>query len=145
MTRPTTAAPRQRRPDLAGVKVLVVDDDPDARALVRRILVNCNADVATAASAPEALDLLAADRPDVLVSDIGMPDMDGYDLIRQIRATTNDDGHAQLPAIALTAFARAEDRTNALAAGYQSHLAKPVEPAELIAVVASLAGRTVTR
>jgi signal transduction histidine kinase/ActR/RegA family two-component response regulator len=151
-TRPATAA-RPRRVDLTGVKVLVVDDDADARALVRRILVNCRAEVATAASAPEALDLLAADRPDVLVSDIGMPDMDGYELIRKVRAdhhghrngNPDHDGHRPLPAIALTAFARAEDRSNALAAGYQSHLAKPVEPAELIAVVASLAGRTAAR
>jgi PAS domain S-box-containing protein len=126
--------------DLSGVKILVVDDDDDARGLVKRLLTGCHAEVTTAASAREALEQLKKERPHVLLSDIGMPGMDGYDLIREIRAVHFD--RDALPAAALTAFARSEDRRRALLAGYQTHLAKPVEPAELIAVVASLAGRT---
>jgi signal transduction histidine kinase/ActR/RegA family two-component response regulator len=126
--------------DLTGIKVLVVDDDHDARNLVQRLLTDCKASVTTAASAAQALRLLSEIAPDVLVSDIGMPEMDGYAFIAQVRAT--HFSAERLPAAALTAFARSEDRRRALLAGYQSHIAKPVEPAELIAVVASLAGRT---
>ncbi len=125
---------------LAGLRVLVVDDDRDARSLVERILRDCQAEVTTAASAREAMDHVQQARPDVLLSDIGMPEEDGYDLIRQVRSLNAEQGGG-VPAAALTAFARSEDRRRALMAGYQTHLAKPVEPGELLAVVASLAGR----
>jgi PAS domain S-box-containing protein len=123
---------------LAGLKVLVVDDEPDARALVKRLLEECQAVVIVAASAAEALERLLADRPDVLVSDIGMPEEDGYALIKQVRALGPERG-GNVPAVALTAYARAEDRINAVVAGFQMHVAKPVEPAELITVIAALA------
>jgi PAS domain S-box-containing protein len=126
---------------LAGVKVLVVDDEFDARALVRRLLEDCHADVRVAASADEAVRLIEAERPDVLISDIGMPGEDGYSLIQRVRASAAD-GVAATPALALTAYARAEDRVKAIRAGYHLHVAKPVEPVELITMVASLAGRT---
>lgn len=126
---------------LAGVKVLVVDDEPDARMLVQRLLEDRRATVRTAASAAEAMARIAAERPDVLVSDIGMPGEDGFSLIRRVRALTAAEGGA-LPAVALTAYARAEDRVKAVLAGFQMHVAKPVEPAELLTMVASLAGRT---
>ena len=124
---------------LDGLRVLVVDDEPDARTLVRRVLAESGALVALAASAREAMEQLCAFRPHVLVSDVGMPEEDGYDLLRQVRAELSA---SQLPAAALTAFARAEDRKRALMAGFQTHVAKPVDPSELVAVVASLAGRT---
>lgn len=127
--------------DLSGVKVLVVDDDADSRALVKRMLCGCKAEVTIASSGHEALQLLNESQPDVLVSDISMPEMDGYELIRKVRAVNDLHGRS-LPAAALTAFARSEDRHRALLAGFQSHLSKPVEPAELIAVVASLSGRS---
>ena len=127
-------------PSLAGILVLAVDDDADALQLIRRVLEDCGAKVLMATSAREALELLVRDRPDMLLSDIGMPGEDGYELIRKVRAIAPDAG-GRTPAAALTAFARAEDRTRALRAGYQTHLAKPVEPAELTAVVASLATR----
>ena len=130
-------SPRFRPPDLSGIKVLVVDDQPDARDMIRRVLEDCEADVATAGSAAEALRAVEKGRPDVLVSDIGMPDVDGYELLRRIRAL----GGIQVPAIALTAFARSEDRTRALRAGFLAHVAKPVEPSELLATIASVVGR----
>jgi PAS domain S-box-containing protein len=126
---------------LAGVRVLVVDDEPDARALVRRLLEDCDAVVATAATAAEAFDRVRADRPDVLVSDIGMPGEDGYALVRRLRSLPAEQG-GRIPALALTAYARAEDRMKAVLAGFQMHVAKPVEPAELLTMVAILAGRT---
>ena len=128
-------------PSLAGVRVLAVDDEPDARHLVKRILEQCHAVVTTAASVSDALAALAAARFDVLVSDIGMPDRDGFDLIRQLRSLPADAG-GKTPAVALTALARVEDRRRALLAGFQIHVPKPVDPAELLAVVASVAGRT---
>jgi PAS domain S-box-containing protein len=126
---------------LAGIKVLVVDDEPDARELIKRVLEDCEALVLTAASAAEAMPLLDVEKPHVLVSDIGMPDIDGYEFLRQVRALSQQHG-GKIPAIALTAFARSEDRTRALMSGYQVHVAKPVEPAELVATVASVVGRT---
>jgi signal transduction histidine kinase/ActR/RegA family two-component response regulator len=123
---------------LRGVRVLVVDDELDARELAQRLLEDHEATVEVAASAEQALALLRGRAPDVLVSDIGMPGVDGYDLIRRVRQGEN--GAGALPAIALTAFARAEDRARALAAGYQAHLAKPIEPTELVAAVARLSG-----
>ncbi|MDI3289436.1 response regulator [Polyangium sp. 15x6] len=139
----------QRRPswhrgggllNLTGVRVLVVDDEPDTRELLLRILVECHAEVRTAGSVVEALAELARDQPTVLVSDIGMPQEGGYELIQKVRQLPQERG-GRVPALALTAFARAEDRTRALLAGYQMHLAKPVKPSELVAHVASLAGR----
>lgn len=127
--------------DLSGVKVLVVDDETDARELVKRVLSDCNAQVWTAGSADEALTLVENQKPQVLISDIGMPEMDGYELLKRVRALGHDKG-GKIPAIALTAFARTEDRTRALRAGFLIHVAKPVEPAELIATVASVTGRT---
>jgi hypothetical protein len=125
---------------LDGVKVLVVDDEPDARWLVQRLLEDCRAVVTTAASAAEALERLRAERPDVLVSDIGMPGEDGYSLIRKVRGL-GAAGGGDVPAIALTAYARAEDRMKAMLAGFEQHVVKPVEPVELITLIAILAGR----
>jgi signal transduction histidine kinase len=124
---------------LKALKVLVIDDEPDARQLIRRVLIECEAEVALAASAAEALELVESFEPNVIVSDIGMPGEDGYDLIRQVRARRSAK---ELPAAALTAFARVEDRKRALRAGFQTHVVKPVDPEELTAVIASLAGRT---
>jgi len=121
--------------DLSGLQVLVVDDEDDARELIKRILADCNADVLTAATATEALSLLQHARPDLMVSDLGMPEVDGYGLLDRIRALGPSRG-GDLPAIALTAFARSEDRIKALSSGFLAHIAKPVEPNELIAKVA---------
>ncbi len=120
---------------LRGVRVLAVDDEPDSLSLVKRILELRGAEVRTATSVAEARIALAESPPDVLLSDIGMPDEDGYDLIRHVRSLPV--GRA-LPAVALTALARAEDRTQCLRMGFQTHVAKPVEPAELVAVVSGL-------
>ncbi len=126
--------------NLADVRVLVVDDEADARALVRRLLEERGATVITNGSVAEALASIRDERFDVLVSDIGMPEEDGYALIRQVRALTAERGGA-IPAVALTAYARSEDRMKAVMAGFQMHVTKPVEPAELLTMVASLAGR----
>jgi CheY-like chemotaxis protein len=126
---------------LTGVKVLVVDDEPDARSLIHRVLTQCEAEVVTAASATEGLALIKQHRPDVLISDIGMPEIDGYQFLREVRKLRPDEGGRTL-AIALTAFARSEDRTRAMMAGYQVHIVKPIEAQELLATVGSLAGRT---
>jgi PAS domain S-box-containing protein len=123
--------------DLSGLQVLVVDDEDDARELIKRILADCNAEVLTAATATEALHLLQHERPDLMVSDLGMPEIDGYGLLDRIRALGPARG-GDLPAIALTAFARSEDRIKALASGFLAHIAKPVEPNELIAKVAAM-------
>ena len=127
--------------EIHGVRVLVVDDEPDARALVKRLLEDCDAVVTTAASADEAFTLLRNQPFDVLISDIGMPGEDGYSLIKNVRSLGKTNG-GDIPAIALTAYARAEDRVKAIAAGFQMHVAKPVEPVELVTMVASAAGRT---
>jgi CheY-like chemotaxis protein len=127
--------------DLSGIKVLVVDDEADARDLFKRVLADCGADVLTVATAGEALRVLERERPHVLLSDIGMPDVDGFELLRRVRALGQARG-GRLPAIALTAFARSEDRTRALRAGFLVHVSKPVEPSELVATVAAVAGRT---
>ncbi|GMU05245.1 hybrid sensor histidine kinase/response regulator [Corallococcus caeni] len=127
-------------PELGGVKVLVVDDEEDARELLRTLLEDCGAHVATAGSAAEGLQVLQVEHPDVLVSDIGMPGTDGYGFIKQVRALPDEKG-GRTPAVAITAYARSEDRTRVLRAGFQSHVPKPVEPGELLAVLASLAGR----
>jgi PAS domain S-box-containing protein len=125
---------------LKGVKVLAVDDEPDAIRLMSKILSDCGALVRTASSADGAIISINEIRPDLLISDIGMPGRDGYELIREIR--TRGYSAKELPAVALTAFARSEDRRRSMLAGFQMHLAKPVEPEELVAVVASLVGRT---
>jgi CheY-like chemotaxis protein len=118
------ATPREGN-ELAGLKVLVVDDEPDALRLVRKLLEACGAEVLGAGSAAEALPLVESRRPDVLISDVGMPDVDGYELLRQVRALGAEKG-GRVPAIALTAFARSEDRTRALLAGFLVHVSKPV-------------------
>jgi signal transduction histidine kinase/ActR/RegA family two-component response regulator len=124
--------------DIAGVRVLVVDDEPDSRDIVKLLLEDREAQVATAASAREGLDLIQEWRPDVLISDIGMPEQDGYALIRQVRSLAAERG-GRTVAIALTAYARAEDRVKAMRAGFQYHMSKPVDPTEFVAVVASAA------
>jgi CheY-like chemotaxis protein len=124
---------------LGGLRVLVVDDETDARELVAAVLTEAGARVTAVGSVREALEIVEQTRPDVLVSDIGMPAEDGYTLIRRIRAMEKAVG--RIPAAALTAYATLQDRTRALSAGYSTHLPKPIEPAELTAVVASLAGR----
>ena len=123
-------------PRLDGVRILVVDDEADARALMGTVLGQCGADVATVPSAAAAMDALRRERYDVLLSDISMPEEDGYQLMRKVRAL-----NATIPAAAVTAFARAEDREAALAAGFQLHVAKPVEPAALARAVHSLIRR----
>jgi CheY-like chemotaxis protein len=124
--------------DLRGIRVLVVDDEPDARETLQQILEHCNAEARTAGSAAEALRALEDWRPDVLLSDIGMPGEDGYELIQRVRSLPSERG-GRTPAAALTAFARGEDRRRALRAGFQLHVAKPVDMRELATVVASLA------
>jgi len=120
-----------------------VDDERDARDLIRRVLEEHGAVVSAVASGREALRALATEPPDVLLSDVGMPGMDGYQFMRSVRASDFD--YRRVPAIALTAFARGEDRKKALLAGYQSHLAKPFDIAELVIVVAGLAERIAKR
>lgn len=125
-------------PDLSGIRVLVVDDEPDMREFLAFVLEDYGAQVEVVASAFEALEVLPQGKPDILLSDIGMPEMDGYTLIRKIRAMPPEQG-GLLPAIALTAYAGEVDQTQALSAGFQKHVAKPVEPDKLAAIVASLA------
>jgi PAS domain S-box-containing protein len=122
---------------IRGLRVLVVDDEEDARRLVAMILEDCGCQVTMAGSVQEAIGNFAERAPDLLLSDIGMPGENGYDLIRKVRALPHDAG-GDVPAAALTAYARPEDRRNMLNAGYSIHLPKPVEPAELVAVVATL-------
>lgn len=135
--RPESSEADANLPTLLGAKILVVDDDDDARELLRSILAQHGASVRTAACASEAIQQIDSRPPDVLVSDIGMPDEDGYQLIRRIRSRPPEEG-GKVPALALTAFARTDDRRRAIGAGFQMHLAKPVEPSELVTVVASL-------
>src|SRR6185369_5629778 len=127
-------------PSLEGLKVLVVDDEADTRELIREVLKECGSEVITSRSVAEALEAIEKHKPDILISDLGMPDEDGYSLISKIRALPEDQG-GQIPAAALTAYARAEDRMRVLRSGFQFHLPKPVDSAELVTVVASLAGR----
>jgi CheY-like chemotaxis protein len=127
-------------PSLAGLKVLVVDDEADTRELIREVLKECGSEVILSRSVGEALEALEKYKPDVLVSDLGMPEEDGYALIAKIRALPSERG-GHIPAAALTAYARAEDRMRVLRSGFQFHLPKPVDSAELVTVVASLANR----
>ena len=125
---------------LDGLRVLVVDDDEEVRELVEAILGRHGAQVQTVTSGAQAFQLLQGAPPDVLISDLAMPDMEGYELIRRVRQLSQEDG-GRVPAVALTAHARAEDRRRSLLAGFHMHIAKPVDPEELIVVVASLTGR----
>jgi CheY-like chemotaxis protein len=128
--------------DLSGLSVLLVDDEQDARDLVEHILSQNGASVITAAGAPKALALLEDSRPDVIISDIGMPDVDGYEFMRRVRLLDETRG-GTVPALALTAFTRSDDKMRALRAGFTSYMSKPVEPTALLAAVASLNRRTV--
>jgi CheY-like chemotaxis protein len=125
-------------PNLKNLRVLAVDDEKDSRDLLKNILEQCEADVITVGSAEEAMLILPEFEPHILISDIGMPEDDGYSLIRKIRKREKSEKLKRLPAVALTAYARVEDRMKALSAGFQMHVPKPVEPAELAAVIASL-------
>ena len=128
---------RDRKRVLGGLRVLVVDDEFDARALLKTMLERSGAQVHAVPTAREALESVEAWKPDVLIADIGMPVEDGYGLIRKVRALPRERG-GQTPALALTAYARTEDRIRALSEGYQMHLAKPVDRVELATVVCSL-------
>ena len=143
---PTTDAARRETqlPDLGGLSVLAVDDDADARSLVSETLESRGARVVAVESAQEALETLQRARPDIVLADIGMAHSDGFDLIKRIRQSS-DPAVREVPAAALTAYARAEDRMKVLQSGFQMHLAKPVDPAELIIAVASLAKRAAPR
>jgi signal transduction histidine kinase len=126
--------------NLDGLRVLVVDDEADTLEIIRVSLNQCGAHVTTASSSVEALDLLGRNSPDVIISDIGMPSEDGFEFIRKVRQLPPERG-GKVPAVALTAYARAEDRLRVLRSGYQMHVAKPVEMTELVAIVANVAGR----
>jgi CheY-like chemotaxis protein len=128
----------QQALELTGIRVLTVDDDADARELLTVLLTEYGATVLTVSSAAEVLANLESFKPDVLVSDIGMPEVDGYTLIQQIRTLTPEKG-GQIPAIALTAYARVDDYQRAITSGYQRHVTKPLEPEELIQAVMALA------
>ena len=127
-------------PSLRGLRVLAVDDEADTREMIRAVLEHCKIEVITAASASEALEAIVQSRPDVLLSDLGMPGEDGYALIEKVRALPPERG-GRIPAAALTAYVRGEDRVKVLRSGFQLHVSKPLEPNELVAVVANLANR----
>lgn len=141
---PASAASISQEPSprLDGLSVMVVDDEPDTREMLRIMIRQLGADVRACASSEEAMRLLSDWKPDVIVSDIEMPDEDGYELIRKVRRSEASSGRKPAPAVALTAYGRVEDRLRALSAGYQMHISKPAEPAELAAVIASLASRS---
>jgi CheY-like chemotaxis protein len=128
-------------PALEGIRLLIVEDEPDARELLIALLTRFGAQARAVATAAEALDAIRQWRPDLLLSDIEMPGEDGYSLIQKVRSLDPELG-GQVPAVALTAHARVEDRVRALSAGFQSHITKPVDPAELVAVIRSLARRS---
>jgi CheY-like chemotaxis protein len=138
---PVSAPSSPARVGLTGVRVLVVDDEPDARELIATVFIESGAIVETAPSASEGFDLFTRFRPDVLVSDIGMPDEDGFSFMRRIRMLPTTEG-GTVPSLALTAFATADDRARALGAGYTMHFGKPVEPDTLTSAVAKLAAVT---
>jgi CheY-like chemotaxis protein len=134
---PSPRLPVEYPREIRGRHILVVDDDADSRELLAMLLQQGQARVSTAASAAQALELLRHELPELLISDIGMPEMDGYAFIREVRTRPPQQG-GQVPSVALTAYARQEDRAAALLAGFDSHVAKPLEPAELLLVAASL-------
>jgi CheY-like chemotaxis protein len=127
-------------PELKGIQILVVDDDQDSLALSREILETTGATVFTADSGEDALQTLRRNRANLLIADLGMPTMDGFALIARVRAS-EDVAIREIPAAALTAFARSEDRVRAMQCGFQMHLSKPIDPAELMAAAASLTRR----
>jgi CheY-like chemotaxis protein len=127
-------------PALEGLRVLVVDDEPETRELLCFVLEQCKARVTMATNAAEAFDTLREGRFDLLLSDIGMPDEDGYSLARRVRSLPAARG-GSIPALALTAYARAEDRTKAIRAGFDMHMSKPIDPTELIVVIDRLVAR----
>jgi PAS domain S-box-containing protein len=138
-TKPSLQRPKSDRPpQLDRVRVLLVEDEADNREVLRTLLEQHRAVVSVAGSAHEALQIMPSVRPNIVVSDIGLPDLDGYELVQRIRQS--DVPPARIPAIALTAHASSDDRTKALRAGFQAHIAKPVEPNELVATIASLTG-----
>ena len=130
-------APLKGLRNLTGIRVLAIDDEEDALVLLRVVLEAAGAEVVTMSSASDALQHLADAKPDVMVVDLGMPQMDGFEFIGRIRASTDADIR-DIPAAALTAFARSEDRTKALDRGFEMHLAKPVDPGELVSSIATL-------
>jgi CheY-like chemotaxis protein len=130
----------QERRKLLGVRILLVDDDRDTLDMLRFILADNGAEVITAVSTSDALKTLEHWRPDALVSDLAMPDQDGYDFLVQVRSLAPGQG-GDVPAVALSAYTRTEDRTHALAAGFQMHVPKPVEPENLVSVLAALTGK----
>ena len=130
----------ERRPPLRGVQILVVDDDDDTRELLTRVLETRGAEVVAAASANEAWAAFERSVPDAMLVDIAMPGEDGFSFLRRVRACAPDKG-GRVPAAALTARVIVQDRLESLRAGFQSHIAKPVDPEELVEVMARLAGR----
>jgi CheY-like chemotaxis protein len=140
----SSARPSTRRQTfegaLAGVRIMCIDDSPDVQELVSIILTQCGAVVRTCSSTDEALATLARERPDVVISDIAMPGSDGYEFIRALRV--REDPGSRIPAIALTAYTATKDRIGMLAAGFQLHVPKPIDPTELVTAVATLAGRS---
>ena len=139
---PGESVPFDAPPPLNGLKILVVDDEADARLMLAAMLEQYGAEVKTSSSTGEALEMIERYKPDILVSDIGMPEEDGDVLIKKVRTMERERG-GRIPAVALTAYARAADRLRALTAGYNMHVPKPVEPTELAIVIASLSGRNV--
>lgn len=135
------ATSRGSRKLLRGLRVLLIEDEPESREALKTVLQSYGAEVTAAASAAEALTAFELATPDVLVSDIGLPGRDGYDLMREIRQRPPERG-GQVPALALTGYAEAEDRRQTAAAGFQAYLTKPSDPSALVASVAALAGRT---
>lgn len=134
----STSEGRQEFANLADVKVLVVDDEPDARELLMLVLTHNGAEVRVAATVDAALQILGEWKPDVLVSDIGMPKEDGYVLMRRVRAHKAEEG-GEIPALALTGYASPDDNARALKAGFQAHMSKPVSPTDLVLSVSKLA------
>lgn len=125
---------------LEGIRILLVDDDEVVRASLQRVLEGRHATVHSAASASEAVAAFRAEKPDIIVSDIGMPEEDGHTLMRRLRALESA-GDRRIPAVALTGHRQTEDRREAMQAGYQIHVSKPVDPEELVTIVATFAGR----
>jgi len=148
LERQSVLCPGQRRrgvgtdpADLHGLHVLIVEDDPDTATVLAELVAEHGAEARTAASVAEALDVLGRWRVDLLLSDLGMPGEDGYALIEKVRRQESAQGAKALPAVAITAYARKEDRESALAAGFDTHVAKPLDPEELLATLAEVAGR----